>query len=390
MIIRDPALPSPTALSGPPPVRTIPDLAAPACCPNADRIEHSLTLHGTAVVFGTRVQLCSPLAMALRGTCRWRSFLGAIAAVVCFQLLADEGLVSAVPATQLAWNRHVGWEHLAFASLGLLEGLLSAFVVACMSALAKFVKRRGLLQPPCPRFATGLLVCAVITATRFLVPLTRREALNQLAQLFADAGLDQRDTHGLTRESTTSHDHWRFWCGKATADDLHAECSPVLTLSLFSVVMLGLHLCSIVLPLPSGCFMPLFILGASTGRLYGSLLRSVFGYDSATLPDALMAIVGAGALAGGTTHTLSTALLTVELTDQQELITPVLIGVIVACGVSSLFSKSIYDQIMVLKVCRTACSAPARSLHYGRGESVDRVGQRASWNVRDGYMGATL
>ena len=211
-----------------------------------------------------------------------------------------------------------------------------------------------------------------------------------LTGFFADAGLDQRDTHGLTRESTTSHDHWRFWCGKATADDLHAECSPVLTLSLFSVVMLGLHLCSIVLPLPSGCFMPLFILGASTGRLYGSLLRSVFGYDSATLPDALMAIVGAGALAGGTTHTLSTALLTVELTDQQELITPVLIGVIVACGVSSLFSKSIYDQIMVLKVCRTACSAPARSLHHGRGESVDRGGQRASWNVRDGYMGATL
>ena len=95
-------------------------------------------------------------------------------------------------------------------------------------------------------------------------------------------------------------------------------------------------LASIVLPIPNGCFMPTFLIGASTGRLYGELIQNIFGYTPEEMPSAFFAVVGAAALTGGTTQTLSTALITLELTGQQRLLTPVLIGVIVSCGVSGL------------------------------------------------------
>ena len=116
---------------------------------------------------------------------------------------------------------------------------------------------------------------------------------------------------------------------------------------------------SINLPIPNGCFMPLFTLGAAFGRMYGRALRALLGYPLATLPDAVFAVVGAAALTAGTTQTLSTALVTIELTGQQELLNPVLIGTAIAFGVTGLVSKSIYDQILVLKGCATTAAASA-------------------------------
>ena len=60
--------------------------------------------------------------------------------------------------------------------------------------------------------------------------------------------------------------------------------------------------------------------------------------------------MGAAALAAGTTQTLSTALVCLEFTRQQLLLIPVLLAVVVSCAVSGMFSLSIYDQILVLKV----------------------------------------
>ena len=44
---------------------------------------------------------------------------------------------------------------------------------------------------------------------------------------------------------------------------------PTGKLALFSLIELILMILSIAMPVPNGCFMPLFILGAATGRLYG-------------------------------------------------------------------------------------------------------------------------
>ena len=70
---------------------------------------------------------------------------------------------------------------------------------------------------------------------------------------------------------------------------------------------------------------PLLSSGAVVGRLYGEVVHLVggHGYSRDELPTAIFAVVGAAALTAGATQTLSTALITLELTNQQKLLNPV-------------------------------------------------------------------
>ena len=61
------------------------------------------------------------------------------------------------------------------------------------------------------------------------------------------------------------------------------------------------------------------------------------------------AVVGAASLAGGSTRSVSAAVIALELTGEIGLIFPCLVATIVACGVSAQFSKSVYDAILELK-----------------------------------------
>ena len=289
----------------------------------------------------------------------WRGFVCSIACIICFQALQDYELVETIPETRINYIPHVGFHYAAFILLGVLQGVLSALIVQLMSAIAQRLKRYGFLRPVAPRVATTFAVCTFAAACKFLLPMGGVEGTDLLDGLF-----DQEDLPGLpvgrqdTNASDTAAVAATSWSICATPlrgllstphawDDV--VCSPLVGLSLFILVELPLLLFSIVLPVPNGCFMPIFILGAATGRLHGALLRRLLGYDATTLPDAVMAVVGAASLAAGTTFTLSTALMTIELTAQQDLINPVLIGVIVSCGVAGILSKSIFDQILVLK-----------------------------------------
>lgn len=74
---------------------------------------------------------------------------------------------------------------------------------------------------------------------------------------------------------------------------------------------------SITLPIPNGCFKPLFLIGATLGRFYGEVLNLTIGFEA--VPSGVMAVLGAAGLASGTTHALSTAVLVLELTHQQVL-----------------------------------------------------------------------
>jgi H+/Cl- antiporter ClcA len=54
-------------------------------------------------------------------------------------------------------------------------------------------------------------------------------------------------------------------------------------LAAFSLAQAGSMILSITLPIPAGCFTPIFVLGGTTGRLYAELLhrRADCGADSA-------------------------------------------------------------------------------------------------------------
>eukprot|EP00656_Telonema_subtile_P044385 TRINITY_DN50649_c0_g1_i1.p1 TRINITY_DN50649_c0_g1~~TRINITY_DN50649_c0_g1_i1.p1 ORF type:complete len:723 (-),score=122.33 TRINITY_DN50649_c0_g1_i1:156-2324(-) len=97
---------------------------------------------------------------------------------------------------------------------------------------------------------------------------------------------------------------------------------------------------AITLPIPCGMFMPLFAAGGLLGRLIGETIHLV---DPSVEPAAY-ALVGAAALAGSVTRTVSSAVIVFEVTGELRHIVPVLIAVLVGNAVANVFALSIYDS----------------------------------------------
>ena len=91
--------------------------------------------------------------------------------------------------------------------------------------------------------------------------------------------------------------------------------SVVLSLCVFFGVKLITTVLSISLPIPCGLFMPLFVLGATAGRLFGELAQVILPSSA----PGVFAVVGAAALTSGATNTISTGIMVFELTGQGEL-----------------------------------------------------------------------
>uniref|UniRef100_A0A158PB64 Chloride channel protein n=1 Tax=Angiostrongylus cantonensis TaxID=6313 RepID=A0A158PB64_ANGCA len=109
------------------------------------------------------------------------------------------------------------------------------------------------------------------------------------------------------------------------------------------------------LPIPSGIFMPVFVIGASFGRTIGELIRLwyptglVQNVPNSGVHPGIYAVVGAAAFCGAVTHTVSVAVIVFELTGQLVLLIPVMIAVLVANAVCSHLQPSIYDSIIKIK-----------------------------------------
>ncbi|VDO72523.1 unnamed protein product [Haemonchus placei] len=115
-----------------------------------------------------------------------------------------------------------------------------------------------------------------------------------------------------------------------------------------------LSIVSSTLPIPAGIFMPVFVIGASFGRLMGESMAVLFPEGirsnySAEIHPGVYAVVGAAAFCGSVTHTISVAVIVFELTGQLMHILPVMIAVVVGNVVCSYFQPSIYDSIIMTK-----------------------------------------
>eukprot|EP00047_Mylnosiga_fluctuans_P007977 m.256438 g.256438 ORF g.256438 m.256438 type:complete len:811 (-) comp20163_c0_seq1:227-2659(-) len=117
---------------------------------------------------------------------------------------------------------------------------------------------------------------------------------------------------------------------------------------------------AISIPFPAGVFMPVFVLGALQGRIFGELMAVWFpsttnlGLELTCdwVPDYVVpggyAIVGAAAFTAAVTHTISTSVIVFELTGSISRILPVMIAVLIANGIAQKLSLSIYDSIIKL------------------------------------------
>uniref|UniRef100_A0A4W5PVU0 Chloride channel, voltage-sensitive 1a n=1 Tax=Hucho hucho TaxID=62062 RepID=A0A4W5PVU0_9TELE len=136
---------------------------------------------------------------------------------------------------------------------------------------------------------------------------------------------------------------------------LHPNVSVFVILLLFFVMKFWMSAVSTTMPIPSGAFMPVFILGASFGRLVGEIMAALFPHG--ILFDGILyriipggyAVIGAAALTGAVTHTVSTAVICFELTGQISHILPMMVAVILANMVAQGLQPSLYDSIIQIK-----------------------------------------
>uniref|UniRef100_A0A4W6BSI3 Chloride channel 2c n=1 Tax=Lates calcarifer TaxID=8187 RepID=A0A4W6BSI3_LATCA len=251
----------------------------------------------------------------------WRGFFAATFSAFIFRVLAvwnrDEETITALFKTRFRLDFPFDLQELpAFAVIGRL--LYPALVTLLVSTLT--------FPPGFGQFMAGKL--------------TQKESLVTL--------LDNRTwaKQGIAEEFDYIG-HSQAW--------KHPQVNVFVTLVLFIVMKFWMSALATTIPVPCGAFMPVFVIGAAFGRLVGESMAAWFpdgihtdGTIYPIVPGGY-AVVGAAALSGAVTHTVSTAVIVFELTGQISHILPVMIAVILANAVAQSLQPSLYDSIIRIK-----------------------------------------
>ncbi|XP_071233703.1 chloride channel protein 2-like isoform X6 [Salvelinus alpinus] len=291
----------------------------------------------------------------------WRGFFAATFSAFIFRVLAvwnqDEETITALFKTRFRLDFPFDLQELpAFAILGIACGFggalfvyLNRLIVECMrkqKTINKFLLRNSSL--PVRRLVFPAMVTLIISTLTFppgfgqfmAGQLTQHESLVAL--------LDNRtwSRQGVAEEfDYISHSHaWK-----------HPQVNVFITLIFFIVMKFWMSAVATTMPVPCGAFMPVFLIGAAFGRLVGETMAVMFPdgihADGSVYPivPGGYAVVGAAALSGAVTHTVSTAVIVFELTGQISHILPVMIAVILANAVAQSLQPSLYDSIIRIK-----------------------------------------
>ncbi|VDP22240.1 unnamed protein product [Heligmosomoides polygyrus] len=154
----------------------------------------------------------------------------------------------------------------------------------------------------------------------------------------------------LSSEVTLLSELYNYWSFCTNISN-----KTILRLLLLTLcIQFVLSIVSSTLPIPAGIFMPVFVIGASFGRLMGESMAVLFpdgirSNRTIGIYPGVYAVVGAASFCGSVTHTISVAVIVFELTGQLMHILPVMIAVLVGNIVCSYFQPSIYDSIIMIK-----------------------------------------
>lgn len=169
---------------------------------------------------------------------------------------------------------------------------------------------------------------------------------------------------------------------------LHPQVNVIIIILLFFVMKFWMSIVATTMPIPCGGFMPVFVLGAAFGRLVGEIMAMLFPegilFDDIIykiLPGGY-AVIGAAALTGAVSHTVSTAVICFELTGQIAHILPMMVAVILANMVAQSLQPSLYDSIIQVKKLPYLPDLGWNQLRSGplAGISLGMVGCGRAWN----------
>uniref|UniRef100_A0A8C2EMR0 Chloride channel, voltage-sensitive 2a n=1 Tax=Cyprinus carpio TaxID=7962 RepID=A0A8C2EMR0_CYPCA len=283
----------------------------------------------------------------------WRGFFAATFSAFIFRVLAvwnkDEETITALFKTRFRLDFPFDLQELpAFAVLGITSGFggalyvyLNRIIVESMrkqKTINKFLLKKRLVYPA---------VVTLLISTLTFPPGFGQFMAGQLTQHESLVALFDNQTwykQGVAEEFVYSSHVPQAW--------KHPQVSVFITLLLFIVMKFWMSAVATTMPVPCGAFMPVFLIGAAFGRLVGESMAAVFPdgihTDSTVYPivPGGYAVVGAAALSGAVTHTVSTAVIVFELTGQISHILPVMIAVILANAVAQSLQPSLYDSII--------------------------------------------
>ncbi|ROT78079.1 Chloride channel protein 2, partial [Penaeus vannamei] len=239
-------------------------------------------------------------------------------------------------------------ELFVFALIGVMCGFLGAFFVWVHRQYVTFMRRNKKMKMFLQKSRLLYPLFVIIIYGSFSFPLglgqfagTELNTHQQVVELFSNVTWTKADH---TVHEFEIVENWRTpWTG------------IFINLLIYMVFTFCGSVVASTLPVPSGIFIPVFKIGAALGRIVGEAMAVSFpnglrygGHNHIIIPGGY-SIVGAAALAGAVTHTISTSVIVFELTGQITHILPVMIAVLIANGIAQLLQPSVYDSIIQIK-----------------------------------------
>ncbi|XP_054420263.1 chloride channel protein 1 isoform X2 [Pteronotus mesoamericanus] len=283
----------------------------------------------------------------------WRGFFAATFSAFVFRVLAvwnkDAVTITALFRTNFRMDFPFDLKELpAFAIIGICCGFLGAVFVYLHrqvmlgvrkhKALSQFLAKHRLLYPGIITFVIASLTFPPGMGQFMAGELMPREAISTL---FDNNTWVKHigDPESLGRSAV--------W--------IHPQVNVVIIILLFFIMKFWMSIVATTMPIPCGGFMPVFVLGAAFGRLVGEIMAMIFP-DGILFDDIIYkilpggyAVIGAAALTGAVSHTVSTAVICFELTGQIAHILPMMVAVILANMVAQSLQPSLYDSIIQVK-----------------------------------------
>ncbi|XP_014665771.1 PREDICTED: chloride channel protein 2-like [Priapulus caudatus] len=281
----------------------------------------------------------------------WRGFFAAVCGAMVFRLLSvvfdEEETITALYKTNLPIDFPFDpLELIAFCFIGLMCGFIGALFVYVHRTIVNFNRRQKALT----RF---------LQKNRFIYPAAITIFISSVT---FPLGLGRYIAGGITMQQAVNElfSNITWCCGEVDVKDEallnHWRVHNVfVSLSLYIFVMFFLSALAQTIPVASGVFIPVFVLGAAFGRLVGETMAVIFpagirmGATDYLIVPGGYAVVGAAALSGSVTHTISTSVIVFELTGQIAHILPVMLAVLISNAVANMLQPSIYDSIIRIK-----------------------------------------
>ncbi|XP_064313482.1 chloride channel protein 2 isoform X2 [Phalacrocorax carbo] len=285
----------------------------------------------------------------------WRGFFAAAFSAFIFRVLAvwnkDEETITALFKTRFRLDFPFDLQELpAFAVIGIASGFGGALFVYLNRKIVQFMRRQKAIN----RFLMKKRLLFPALVTLLISTLTFPPGFGQ----FMAGQLTQKDTLVTLFDNQT-------WAKQTLSNEFeylgileawhHPRSNVFITLIIFILMKFWMSALATTIPVPCGAFMPVFVIGAAFGRLVGESMAAWFpdgihtNSNTYRIVPGGYAVVGAAALSGAVTHTVSTAVIVFELTGQISHILPVMIAVILANAVAQSLQPSLYDSIIRIK-----------------------------------------